>query len=232
MNSNNKNFVVENECVYDYNKTILRICFTKNKTVQLKDTVTTIYSNAFTLAINIEEINFPNSVTTIQANVFSRKNTKLKKINIGANVVDINPLFKNRNYYGTVTIDENNSNYTVEKNVLYNKDRTEIITVFNEIHGKFVVADTVAKIGEYAFYYQNKMTEIELHNGIKQLGSMTFSYTGLTSINIPNSIEIIEENTFSGINSLEHIYIDKKEGDIKGAPWGAIKGNRIVEWLR
>ena len=55
---------------------------------------------------------------------------------------------------------------------------------------------------------------------------------GLTSIYIPNSVETIGYSAFSSANNLQQIQTDKATGEIVGSPWGAIRGDRIVEWLR
>lgn len=52
----------------------------------------------------------------------------------------------------------------------------------------------------------------------------------LKEISIPSSCTTIGESAFSGCNDLEKISIDKKENSISGAPWGAPKGLRVVNW--
>ena len=49
---------------------------------------------------------------------------------------------------------------------------------------------------------------------------------------MPNSVEVINSNAFANSANLTQIQIDKEPGSIAGSPWGAIRGDRIVEWLR
>ena len=42
----------------------------------------------------------------------------------------------------------------------------------------------------------------------------------------------IGANCFDQMNNLSKIQIDKEFGTISGSPWGAIRGERIVEWLK
>ena len=42
-------------------------------------------------------------------------------------VESIDPLFKGTNFSTEVEISNNNPNYTIENNVLYNKDKTKVI---------------------------------------------------------------------------------------------------------
>lgn len=47
---------------------------------------------------------------------------------------------------------------------------------------------------------------------------------------IQSNIENIATNAFTRCNSLKEIIIDKKEGEISGAPWGCPYGLRAVFW--
>ena len=117
--------------------------------------------------------------------------------------------------------------------VLYNKNKTELIAVLYEIVGKYIVEDNVTKIGNYAFEAQQKMKEIELSNNLIEIGNSVFAEcAGLTEIYIPESVSKIGNTAFYGVNNLNKIQIDKEPGSITGSPWGAVKGDRIVEWLK
>ncbi len=227
----NNYFTVENECLYNKDKTNLIMCFTKDSTVKLADTLTTVNDYSFRQAPNIEQVNFPDAVTTIGNQVFTPGLTSLENINIGPNVTYINPLFKWNNYYGEVTIDANNPNYTIENNEIYNKDKTELIAVLYEINGQYIVKEGVTKIGDNALHYRTNMTSIVLPDGLKEIGS-SFQNSGLTTIYIPNSVDTIASNAFKNAANLTQIQIDKEPGSIAGSPWSAIRGDRIVEWLR
>ncbi len=227
----NNYFTVENECLYNKNKTNLIMCFTKDSTVELADTLTTVNDYSFRQASNIEQVDFPDTVTSIGTQVFSTGAIHIENINIGPNVTYIQPLFKFNNYYGEVTIDANNPNYTIENNELYNKDKTELIAVLYDISGQYIVKEGVTKIGDNALHYRENMTSIVLPDGLKEIGS-SFQNSGLTTIYIPNSVDTIASYAFGNAANLTQIQIDKEPGSIVGSPWGAIRGDRIVEWLR
>ena len=230
---NNEYFAVENECLYNGDKTELIMCFTKEAEVDIADTVTTVRSNSFWQAVNIESVIFEGNITTIETQVFTWHNSKIKSIYIGSGVTSINPIFKYGNYYGTVTVDEANPNYSSENNEIYNKDKTELIGIYHDIQGSYTVKPSVTKIGNNAFYNKTGMAEVMLPEELKEIGNNSFSYcTGLTEIYIPNSVETIASNAFTNSTNLMHIRIDKEPNSIDGAPWGAISWDRAVEWLR
>ena len=228
----NTNFVVENECLYNGDKTELIMCFTKDIEVDFADEVTKILANSFKQATNIENVDFDGNITTIESQVFWYSNTKLKKVYIGAGVTNIDPIFKYNNNYGTVTVDEANQNYSSENNEIYNKDKTELIGIYHDIQGSYTVRSSVTKIGDRVFHNKYNMTEVILPEGLKEIGS-SFQYcTELTEIYIPNSVDKIALDAFASSTNLMHIRIDKAPNTIEGAPWGAISWDRAVEWLR
>ncbi|MEE0769216.1 MAG: leucine-rich repeat domain-containing protein, partial [Clostridia bacterium] len=228
----NDSFIVENKCLYNADKTELIMCFTKESEVNIADETTRIKNYAFMQATNIENVNFDGNITTIGSQVFWYSNKKLKKVYIGAGVTNIDPIFKYKNNYGTVTVDEANQNYSSENNEIYNKDKTELIGIYHDIQGSYTVRSSVTKIGDRAFHSKNQMTEVILPNGLKEIGS-SFSYcTGLTEIYIPNTVDKIASDAFLNSTNLMHIRIDKAPNTIEGAPWGAISWDRAVEWLR
>ncbi len=153
----NTNFVVENKCLYNGNKTELIMCFTKDTEVDLADEVTTIKSYSFKQATNIEDVNFAGNITTIENQVFEwSQNSKIQNVYIGAGVTNINSIFKYMNYYGTVTVDEANPNYSSENNEIYNKDKTELIGIYHDIQGSYIVRAGVTKIGDRAFHNKTR----------------------------------------------------------------------------
>ena len=230
---NNEHFAVENGCLYNGDKTELIMCFTKNAEVDIADTVTKVNSFSFRQATNIENVTFDGNITTIEERVIDGyNNKKLQNVHIGSGVTSINPIFKYVNYYGTVTVDEANPNYSSENNEIYNKDKTELIGVYHNIQGSYTIKTSVTKIGNYALQAQRNMTEVILPEGLQEIGTSFQACTGLTEIYIPNNVETIASDAFNNSINLMHIRIDKEPNSIAGAPWGAISWDRAVEWLR
>ena len=154
----------------------------------------------------------------------------IEQIEVGKNVSEIDPLFKYTNYTGNVVIDSNNKSYAVENNILYSKDKTILYSVLYWINGEFTPASSVKEIGDRAFHNQTQMTKINFTNTIKNVGN-SFNYCySLTSIDIPNNIENIGVGCFGECSNLSTINIHKKENSISGAPWGAPKGMKVVNW--
>ena len=145
----NSIFAVEKnkKILYTKNSKILNICFSKEETIDLRDEnneigIKQIYDSAFLQTSNAKNIILPKSLESISQLAFQSCN-KLELLKIGENVSKISGLFKYGNDRGVVVIDENNPNYKVENNILYNKDKTEMVCALYNIVGEFKVDDNV-----------------------------------------------------------------------------------------
>ena len=234
VSEKNPKFSVSNKDKILYTKDTkeLIMCFSKEKNITIDPNneigILKLNKWSFAQASNAEIITLPNSLTTIDAQVFDF-NKKLQELKIGENVSDINPIFKYRNYSGKVKIDSNNSYYIVENDILYNKSKSKLISVLYEINGEFNINNKVKEIGNYAFHGQSKMTSVNILSNVERIGG-AFNYCTFTEIEIPESVQYISNTCFELNPNLDKIIIHKKENSILGAPWGAVKGMRTIEW--
>lgn len=232
----NSIFAVEKnkKILYTKNSKILNICFSKEETIDLRDEnneigIKQIYDSAFLQTSNAKNIILPKSLESISQLAFQSCN-KLELLKIGENVSKISGLFKYGNDRGVVVIDENNPNYKVENNILYNKDKTEMVCALYNIVGEFKVDDNVTLIGDYAFHNQNQMTSVVLPIGLRGIGESFAFCSALKEINIPSTVESISTRAFNSTENLSRINVEKKQNSIPGAPWGAPKGMKVVNW--
>ena len=235
LDAYNETYIIKANCLYTKDGKTLVMCYSKDEAIVKTDfleEVEIIGEYAFKPAINLKNIELPDSVLRIGKMAF-QDNKMIEKIKMGEKVEYISPLFKYQNYIGQVEIESSNPNYTIKNNELYSKNEKELITVLYEIDGRYVLPDNVTKIGDYAFYFQDKMTDVELNNELIEISNYAFGYcNGLTTIYIPNNVEKMASTVFDTVDNLNKIQIDKEPGSITGSPWGATKGDRIVEWLK
>lgn len=110
-------------------------------------------------------------------------------------------------------------------NIISAADLTVIVTEGeNEYTGKVIIPSnvvykskvlTVTSIGTSAFSDCSGLTSIEIPNSVKIIGGSAFSdCTGLTSITIPNSIESIRNSAFDNCTSLKDLRIEDGEGTL------------------
>ncbi|MBQ6907258.1 MAG: leucine-rich repeat protein, partial [Clostridia bacterium] len=98
--------------------------------------------------------------------------------------------------------------YSSEDGVLFNIDKTKIISCPCGKSGNYIIPSSVKEIGECAFYSCERLTSITIPEGVTSIGCEAFSYcTSLKTINIPVGMEYIESATFAGCFDLQSITI-------------------------
>lgn len=93
------------------------------------------------------------------------------------------------------------------------------------------IEDGLQELGEGSLTTMVNLKEIRLPNTLTSIGTKCFEYCyELTKIFIPNSVVTIASDAFSS-TAIKEIIIDKPEGSISGAPWGA-NSECTITWLR
>lgn len=233
VNKNNKKFYVEDNMLIDNEEKALIACFSKDNIINVKDGIVSIKNAAFIFAINVQEIYLPESIIYIADAIINNNNTKLTKISIGSKTSYINPSF-------TVTttlkfeldIDSNNPYYTSVDGVLYTKNKEKLVRVYKAATNDIQIDRNVKIIGDNAFYAQRYITEYKIPEGIETIGNSFAQCPKLKKIEIPSTVKSIAANCFTEATSnLEEIIVNKKENEIPNAPWGAVKGLKVVKWV-
>ena len=198
-----------------------RYAFSKCKaltSVAISSGVQTIGLQAFSECAALQSIYIPKTVTSIGESVFADC-TKL----------------------AIITVDEENLNYSSQDNVLYNKDKTRLITYpIGKTESEFTLPQTVVAIddfafqrctnltkitlspvlktiGEWVFAYCTELTEIELSNELESTGAWSFAYCSkLTQMNFPQTMKVIGYGTFAHCTALESLHIPASVETIEG----------------
>lgn len=107
-------------------------------------------------------------------------------VNIGKDVhaFDIVGVFNgSNNKLTTINVDAENPYYTVQDNVLYDKDVKNLIFYPNNKEGDFVVPETVEEIAAGAFRNKTLLTGITIGSKVSKIGEQAFyNCTGITNI--------------------------------------------------
>jgi len=220
-------YLDDTKILYDKNTKEIILCCSKEEIINLYEieNIEIIGEYSFKFTENSKEIILPKSTKSIEKFTFS-SNYNLQKLSIGENVSEIDPLFKYGNYSGNVEINLENQNFVVEDNVLYNKAKTKLICVLKKIEGNFRVIDSVTEIGSKAFHYQRGLTSIELPEKLTNIED-SFIATGIAEIKIPKTVNNINISCFKQCNNLTKVTI-YNEKLLETAPWGATKGDKVI----
>ena len=166
---------------------------------------------AFGYCSSLETIQIPDGITSIEGWAFAYC-SKLTSIIIPESVTSIGDfVFYDCSSLNSIDVDSANANYSSEDGVLFNKDKTTLITCPETKSGNYVIPDSVASINNYAFFGCSNLNSITIPEGIINIGFNTFeSCSSLESITIPTSVTSIGSSAFSGCSSLESIIIPNK----------------------
>ena len=229
VDEENKNFYVENKQLY-MDTTLLK-SYTMQEKVTVKEGTKTIGASAFDAEKNAKEIELADSVEKINPYIIHIKNSKLEKFKIGSNISNINSQFNFGALNVKIELDENNKNFKIIDNVLYSYDGTKLICALYQVTGNLEIRNGTKEISSYAFYGQSELEGLILPDGIEKINDNIILRCGkIKSLEIPNSIKEINVEAFNEAGGLNEIIIHKKANEIKNAPWGAPKGERIIKW--
>ena len=197
---------------------------TNIKNIVIPSSITNIGAYAFCDCENLADINIPEGVISIGNYAFSRC-SNLASIDISSSVTSIgwsafsyceyngwsgdgkNGYFR-RNNLTSIVVNDNNKNYCSEDNILYNKEKTELILCAAKKEGEVIIPEGVTNINYGAFYDCKDLTNIDIPEGVTSIGEYAFfNCSSLTSIEIPNSLTSIESNVFMGCMNLTSIAI-------------------------
>lgn len=103
-----------------------------------------------------------------------------------------------------IEVDKDNTYYSSQDGVLYNKDQTELI-ILPIANNNYNIPLTVTRIGDSAFE-RNAMTEISLPDSVSYIGKSAFCFCDkLESIEIPKGVTEISYLTFFQCKGLNKV---------------------------
>lgn len=179
--------------------------------------LTEIADNIFNGCTNLKNITIPGSVSSIGEEAFSGCKS-LTGISIPAGVTSIGDwAFSGCTALQYINVDVANTVYSSDGGVLFNKDKT---TLISHPEGKagtsFNIPDSVTVIGNGAFYNCINLENIIIHGDVVSLGDWAFdSCRSLKSLIIPDSVTAIGEGAFYFCADLESITLSDNITDIK-----------------
>ncbi|MCL2329566.1 MAG: leucine-rich repeat protein [Bacteroidetes bacterium] len=106
-------------------------------------------------------------------------------------------------------VDENNSNYSTENGVLFNKDKTELISYPKGKVGAYTIPQSVISISSWSFSNCAELSSVVMQEGLVNLSYYGFGYcTSLTSVSIPSTVKSEGGGwCFNNCTSLTHINV-------------------------
>lgn len=255
VDENNKYYSSADGVLYNKDKTTL-IKYPKASEITsfaVPDGVITIDEEAFNLS-ELVSVTIPDSIKTISNNAF-RCCYDLTDVNIGSGVTTIGTAAFGECKKLKITIDEDNQYFLVEDDVLYNKDKTELLQYLNggldfENYSKrrsFTIPDGVEIIANSAFYNCTALQDsITIPDSVKTIGDSAFYEckklndltlgSGVTHIgddafeSTYNLTSITVANCITNIGKDAFLYSGLKDLYFIGTEkeWNAVKGSNLI----
>ncbi len=131
---------------FEYCSSVKTLTFNSNSKMK------TIAQSAFRYCSNLQSVNLPDSVEELGSLAFGNCSS-LESIALSKNIKsDFNRWFENSPSISSITIGEENTIYSAEEGVLYNKDKTKIIYFAgNTGRSSFTIPTTITEVGRNAF---------------------------------------------------------------------------------
>ena len=165
--------------------------------IVIPSSVTSIGDSAFSFCSSLKYISIPKSVICLNGNPFAAWDGKLECLS---------------------------PNFVYEDDVLFNKDKSRIISFRNQNIKSYVIPSSVTSIGDSAFSWCSSLSELVIPSSVTSIGDSAFTCSSLSELVIPSSVTSIGDWAFFGCSSLKYISIPKSVICLNGNPFAAWDG--------
>ena len=182
------------------------------ESITIPENVKKISDGAFNSCYNLGSVTFSEGLESVGEDIFA-SNDDLTEIIIPASVTDMSPeSFSGIYSLRHIEVASGNSVYESQDNVIFTKEKKELIKCMETKAGSYEVPLGVSSIGEKAFKECDDLTDIKISGNVARIGKEAFSQCSeLRSISIPASVQYIDDAAFIWCGNLSSITILNKD---------------------
>ena len=186
------------------------------KEVILEEGIEEISGRAFDSCSKVKEWKLPKSLKRIGPCAF--RNISVEEFNIPENVESIAATFISSSNLSRINVDSNNKYFTSVDGILFDKDSTRLIKYPENRDGSsYEVPNTVNTIDANAFGSCKNLQTIVIADSVEKIGDSAFYGSKLKTINLGGGITNINNKPFYGALNLTNINVitenDKYESE-------------------
>ena len=167
---------------------------TKLRKINIPEGIKEIPKNLFSLCESLEYLYIPASVEKIELSAFPGyidEYNYRSRCNSSLNYIEINP---------------NNKNYSSSDGMLFNKDKTELLTIFNFKEKVLRIPEGITSIADNLMNENEFIEELILPESLINIGASAFNECKkLKKVILPKNLETISDNAFSGCIKLKEV---------------------------
>ena len=181
------------------------------RTVTISNTLEYIPTGCFCYCYALESAEIPKSVKFIGGGAFDTAKS-LKNIHIPANTeLHPNGAFDGLSSCVSITVDENSPYYVAEDNMLFSKDRKDLILLAGTKEGKIVIPESVERLPWRLFYFMPYITDIQLPS--TYTGDIPYQFVSdcpmLKHVAFPDASKKTNTETVTRCETLESLTIGR-----------------------
>ena len=196
------------------------------ESVVVSEGVTKIDYAAFSELDNLQEVKLPKSLEIIGNDAF-KGCSDLEKINIGSKVNKIyDGVFAGCESLKDISIDKENKYYCLEDFVIYNKDKTRLISILpSRVKSDYAMPSTVTSMDQFSAYDLEALKKVYLSSNLVEISPYAFANCeNLSNVSIPYSVTTIGMYAFANCSSLIEMDIPVSAKNIHSS---AFKGSGL-----
>ena len=169
----------------------------KLSNVTIGQGVTVLRNHVFGNCISLTSYTIPDTIQEIESYAFSYC-SGLKEVVIGAGVSKIDTTsFWHCDNLEVLSVSSANQHFSTDRGVLYNKNKTTLVTMPQGFAGDYEILPGTKEIAEYGLYECEKLTGLTIPEGITALEKYVFCHcSSLKEVVLPNSLRKIDHRAF------------------------------------
>jgi len=170
-----------------------------------------VFDGTFAYCDNLDTITVPNAISFMDYNdIF--KNSPVKKVIIPESVTSVCAALRQIDTIEEFDCrDRDGYGYFDDDGILYYRNTDGALTLVKSPSAKqissYKVLEETTVIGDNAFDGVASLTDVELPDGLVDIGAYVFRSTGLVSVDVPDTVTHMDRGTFSYCKSLTDVYM-------------------------